>query len=82
MVSVGDSVTVCGGTTAGASEVVVVVVVVVVSDDESSPDTSCTMSQMIKATNSAASAPSATSAPGLRYQGCGSSGGGWSYAPV
>lgn len=80
-VSDGDSVTVCGGTTAGASDGVLLVVVVVVSDvdDESSPDASCTISQMISANSRAASAPRPTSAAGLRYHGVGgSSGGYWS----
>jgi hypothetical protein len=52
------------------------VVVVVVSPDVESSDVSWITSQMITAISSATSAPSATSAAGLRYQGCGSSGGG------
>ena len=70
------SVTVCVGATTGAD--VVVVVVVVVSDDES--DVRLTTNQTISASISAMSAPNATRAAGLRYQGTGGSGG-WPGCP-
>ena len=66
------SVTVCVGAMTGA-DVVGVVVVVFVSDDES--DVRLTTNQTINASMSATSAPNATRAAGLRYQGIGGSGG-------
>ena len=70
---------VVGGAITGAEVVVVGVVVVVVSGDES-PEASLINAYTARARITAASAPSATSAAGLRYHGTSGSGGCW-YPP-
>jgi hypothetical protein len=65
-----------GATSDGADDDVVVVVVLVSVVESDEPDIRLTTNHTMRASMSATSAPNATRAAGLRYQGTGGSGGG------